>query len=132
VLRPRGLPALTHGAADLQPVGHWPSEDETPPPQLTDITLVLADLDPAVGADHLTAWSDRVVVVLTAGKSGAEKVRSIADVIRAAGLDLRFGLLMHTERTDNSTGILNLERPAPMQQWNGHERVESASKSEVR
>ena len=27
-----------------------------------DVTLLLADLDPSVGADHLTAWTDRVFV----------------------------------------------------------------------
>ena len=76
----------------------------TPPPELTDVTLVLADLDPAVGADHLRAWTDRVIVVVTAGRSSAEKVRTVADLIRSAGLDLRFAVLMHTERSDNSSG----------------------------
>ena len=66
--------------------------------------MILAELDPAVGADHLTAWTDRVMVVITAGRSSVEKVRSVGDQVRAAGLDLRFAALVRTERTDESIG----------------------------
>ena len=132
VLRPRGLPALARGADDLLAIGHWDEGEDTPSPQLTDVTLVLADLDPAVGADHLTAWTDRVIVVVTAGRSSAEKVRTVGDQIRTAGLDLRFAVLMHTERTDDSLGTANVERPAPIQLRDGHDRAESTGTSEVR
>ncbi|MGH8824667.1 MAG: hypothetical protein ACRDVN_09345, partial [Jiangellaceae bacterium] len=62
VLRPRGIPALADQAADLRVVGHEDEdEDEGPPsPDLADVSLVLADLDPSVAADHLTAWTERV------------------------------------------------------------------------
>ena len=156
VLRPRGLPALAHGASDLLALGHWDNGENTPLPPLTDATLVLADLDPAVGADHLTAWADRVILVVTAGRSSVEKVRTVGDLIRAAGLDLRFAVLMHTERRDDSSGIANVERPAsvepsadhdgaddssgtanverpiPVQMMDDHDSAESTEKSEVR
>jgi uncharacterized protein involved in exopolysaccharide biosynthesis len=156
VLRPRGLPALAHGAADLLAVGQWDTGENTPLPQLTDGTLVLADLDPAVGADYLTAWADRVILVVTAGRTSVEKVRTVGDQVRAAGLDLRFAILMHTERTDDSSGTASVERPAggedaaqgvgtqgtdgghqqrdqvALQLRDEHERVESTEKSEVR
>jgi hypothetical protein len=152
VLRPRGVPALAHDADDLLAVGHWDIDEGTPPPEFTDLTLVLANIDPAVGADHLRAWTDRVIVVVTAGRSSAEKVRTVADLVRSAGLDLRFAVLMHTERSDNSSGTGDVERPAPMhtersdnssgtgdverpapmQLREEHDRTESTEKSEVR
>lgn len=112
VLRPRGLPALARTAEDLLPVGQWDDGETVVSPSLGDVTLVLADLDPAVGADHLAEWADRVVLVITAGRSSVEKVRTIADLIRAAGLDLRFAVLMRAERTDDSSGAGSAEVPA--------------------
>jgi hypothetical protein len=129
VLRPRGVPALAHGAADLITVGHWDDGEGTPLPQLTDVTVVLDDLDPAVGADHLRAWTDRVILVVTAGHSSAEKVRTVGELVRSAGLDLRFAVLMHAERTDNSSGTGSVERPAPVQLRDDLEAAESTDNS---
>ncbi len=132
VLRPRGLYPLANGVADLLPVGYWDEGEHTPAAQLSDVTLVLTELDPAVGADHLRAWTDRVMVVLTAGHSSVEKVRTVGDQIRAAGLELRFGALIHTDRTDDSSGTAQFGRPAPIQ-WRGeHESAESAGRFEAR
>ena len=114
VLRPRGVPALAGGPADLRPVGHQDEESDPTSPNDTDVRLVLADLDPSVGADHLKAWTERVIVVVTAGLSSAERVRTAADLVRAAGLDLRFGALLRAEVTDESSGIAGLERPGPV------------------
>ena len=105
VLRPRGLAPLAHQAADLRLDGHW-DDDASPLPSLGEATLVLADLDPAIGADHLTAWTERVVVVLTAGRSSVEKVNTIGNQIRGAGLELRFAAVVRTERTDDSSGTM--------------------------
>ncbi len=103
VLRPRGIPALAGGPADLRVVGR--ANDEEPPSlDLTDACLVLADLDPAVGADHLTVWTDRVIVVVTSGLSSAERIRTAGDLVRAAGLDLRFAALLRADVTDVSSG----------------------------
>jgi uncharacterized protein involved in exopolysaccharide biosynthesis len=104
VLRPRGIPALADHPADLRAVGHE-DEDEDPSPDLTDVSLVLADLDPSVGADHLTAWTERVIVVVTSGLSSVERVRTAGDLVRSAGLDLRFAALLHADATDVSSGL---------------------------
>ncbi len=114
VLRPRGVPALASSAADLITVGH---EDQSGSPQgleSADVILILADLDPSVGADHLKAWTDRVMVVVTAGRSSAERVRTVADLVRTAGLELRLSALLHTERTDDSSGTAGFDRPIPV------------------
>lgn len=114
VLRPRGVPALAQGAGDLLPVGHWSDSDGALPVPLSDVVLVLADLDPSVGVDHLTEWADRVVLVVTAGRSSVEKVRTVSEMLRAGGLDLRFAALLRSERTDESSGLTAVESPAPV------------------
>jgi hypothetical protein len=96
-------------------VGLWDDGETTLSPSLGDVTVVLADLDPAVGADHLTEWADRVVLVVSAGRSSVEKIRTVGEMIRGAGLDLRFAALLRTERTDDSSGLVAIERAAPVQ-----------------
>ena len=76
-----------------------------------DVTFVLADLDPSVGADHIAAWADRVCV--TCGRSSAERVRTAADLVRAAGLNLQFRELLRTDVTDESSGEAGRDRPRP-------------------
>jgi hypothetical protein len=132
VLRPRGLPPLARGASDLLAVGQWDEGQSTPQPQLGDVSLVLADLDAAVGADHLTAWADRVILVVTAGRSSVEKVRTVGEMVRAAGLDLRFAALLRTERMDESSGLGPIEDPAPLQLRENEDRPEPTGKSEAR
>jgi hypothetical protein len=104
VLRPRGIPALADHPGDLLAVGREDEEDP-PSPDLTDVSLVLADLDPSVAADHLKAWTERVVVVVTSGLSSVERVRTASDQIRSAGLDLRFAALLHADARDVSSGL---------------------------
>ena len=64
VLRSRGFPALAHSVNDLIAVGQWDSGENTPAPELTDVTLVVAELDPGIGAEHLASWTDRVGMLL--------------------------------------------------------------------
>ncbi len=132
ILRPGGVPALAGDATDLRAVGL--SEDDPSPtwPQLTDITLVLADLDPAVGADYLTAWSDRVIVAVTAGRSSAERIRTAGDLIRTAGLEMRFAALLRAESADDSSGVAGFDRPTLVQNPDVHDQREAAKKSGVR
>jgi uncharacterized protein involved in exopolysaccharide biosynthesis len=111
VLRPRGIPELASSAADLCAIGmHDVSATSL---DLSDAILVLADLDPSVGADYLRAWTHRVIVVVTAGRSSAESVRTAADLVRTAGLELRVAALLQTERTDDSSGTAGFDRPMP-------------------
>ena len=120
VFRPRGIPALAGDAADLRAVGN---EDGSPPElERNDVTLVLADLDPSVGAHHLKTWTDRVIVPVTAGHSSAERVTTAAELVRTAGLEMRVAVLLRTERTDNSSGVSGFSQPAPVPLDDGHEQ----------
>ena len=102
VFRPSVVPSLTRGPADLE-AADW--DDVALAKARNGVTLVLADLDPAVGVDHLSAWADDVVVAVTAGRSSVELVRTAGDLVRAAGLRLRGAVLLRTVRDDVSSGI---------------------------
>jgi hypothetical protein len=112
VLRPRGIPVLASGMADLGAIGE--EDGAIPSLDRIDVTLVLADLDPSVGADYLLAWTDRAFVAVTAGRSSAEMVRTAADLVRNAGLELRLAALLHSERIDESSGTAGFDRPIPV------------------
>jgi hypothetical protein len=126
VLRPSGVPALAVSPADLHPVAHEDAAGDGSSPGTPDVRLVLADVDPSVGADYLTAWTERLVIVVTAGLSSAERVRTTADLVRAAGLDLRFAALLRADVTDESSGMAGLDRPGPIHLREGDGRAAAA------
>ena len=128
VLRPRGIPTLAGGPGDLRAVGADHDEDLASLAP-TDVTLVLADLDPSVGADHLAAWTDRVIIAVTAGRSSAERIRTAADLVRTAGLELRFAALLRRERADESSGTAGFDRPMPIQLMDEHDQPQYAAES---
>lgn len=103
VLRPSDVPSLSEGPRALT------DADSIDVAQLTfpapgHSVLVLADLHPAVGADHLSAWAERVVVAVTAGRSSAERVGGCGRMLRAAGLEIGAAVLLHADPTDESYG----------------------------
>jgi capsular polysaccharide biosynthesis protein len=70
-----------------------------------DLLLTLADLDPALGAEHLPEWATDVVVMVTAGRSSSAKIRTVGEMIRLAGLSPVSGVLVGADKTDESLGI---------------------------
>jgi capsular polysaccharide biosynthesis protein len=135
IMRPRTLPTLSQGPEDLYTANPWRPRhnrrpgssspvDTTPLPKLPDgkdlerrdsdspqvnknaAFLVLADVDPVAGVDHLPAWGDKVVLAVSSGQSSAERVRTAGDLIRGLGLNLSFAIMLHTDPTDDSSGNL--------------------------
>ncbi len=108
VLRPLGSPELARDATDLKIAGQWEDEDEDSSESLVggfDVTLILADLDPLVGADYLSTWTERVFLMVTAGRTSVERLRSVADLVRVAGLTVRGAALIAADPTDESSGL---------------------------
>ncbi len=66
--------------------------------------LVLATLDPVLGAEHLLPWAHQAVAVVTAGRSRPDKVRANAELLRAAGLRLDSAVLVGADPDDYSLG----------------------------
>jgi len=102
VLRPRVVPSLADGPA---PAGSAGWDDVALASGMEAVALILADFDPAIGVDHLTAWTDSVILAVTAGKSSVELVRTAGDLVRSARLQLRGAVLLRAARNDVSSGI---------------------------
>lgn len=73
-------------------------------PSRTDAVVVLATLDPAVGADHVATWADEALVVVTAGRSTFERLRAAADMLRLAGIAVTGAVLVGPDPDDESLG----------------------------
>jgi hypothetical protein len=102
VFRPRVVPSLADGPTYLS---SGDREDMPLANARSRATLILTDLDPAIGVDHLNPWTDSVIVAVTAGKSSVELVRTAGDLVRSAGLHLRGAALLGAVRDDRSSGI---------------------------
>ena len=110
------LTVAVPGRDDLAPIGpidHGPRRscpDQGTEPLAdvwasADLLLTLADLDPALGAEHLPGWATDVVVMVTAGRSSSAKINVVGEMIRRAGLSLVSGVLVGADKTDESLGV---------------------------
>jgi capsular polysaccharide biosynthesis protein len=112
VHRPAGNPALTTGplasshhdgqalAADEQTRQAWDS---------ASCIVTFVEADPA-GAERLGSWAQDAVLVVTAGQSSGERMRTIGELVRAAGIHLRCAVLLRADRTDDSLGLPEASR----------------------
>jgi capsular polysaccharide biosynthesis protein len=71
-----------------------------------DVVLTLASVDPALGAEHLTRWASSVVTMVTAGESSAQRVFSVGEMIRLAGLQTMSAVLVGADKGDESLGVV--------------------------
>ncbi|HET7822298.1 MAG TPA: hypothetical protein VFL10_12315 [Ornithinibacter sp.] len=108
VFRPSGIPSLSRGPAlpgagaviDLAEQDRLREASND-----ADVMLVLVEVDPGMDLDNLASWVDRVVPLVTAGRTRAELLTTIADVVHAAGIDLPFALMTGSDATDATAGI---------------------------
>ncbi|MDR2985278.1 MAG: hypothetical protein LBV34_10595, partial [Nocardiopsaceae bacterium] len=71
-----------------------------------DLLLTLLTVDPGLGAEHLSSWASDAVVIVTAGKPSATKIRTIAELIRLSGTALVSAVIIGADRFDESLGAL--------------------------
>jgi hypothetical protein len=108
VHRPSRAQSLSHGPLGRRaPIAEEPASIQ---PwrrawEEADASLALAEVEPAVGADHVRSWADEVIVLVAAGRSSAERLRTTGELIRSAGLRLLFAMMVGTDRTDESPGL---------------------------
>jgi capsular polysaccharide biosynthesis protein len=80
-----------------------------------ELLLTLASIDPGLGADHLRSWASEAVVILTAGKPSATRVRTVSELIRLSGITLTSAVVVGADRTDESLGLLTPRDDEDMQ-----------------
>jgi capsular polysaccharide biosynthesis protein len=108
VLRPDGVPQLARGPLGAERQGARDLPDAGPVRQAhdaADAVVVFTQVDPALGADELATWATRVVYLVNAGGSSAERLRSIADLVQSARLTADFAVLLGADPTDESSGV---------------------------
>jgi capsular polysaccharide biosynthesis protein len=70
-----------------------------------DVMLALVTLDPAHCSDPLRGWPTDAVVMVTAGRSSATRLQSVARLARAANLRLHSTVVVGADRTDETVGL---------------------------
>ncbi len=68
-------------------------------------TLVLATVNPSLGAKHLRSWGTEVIVTVTAGKSSAQRVGAVGELLGAADMRVSSVVLLGTDPCDESAGL---------------------------
>jgi hypothetical protein len=103
--RPPAPVALARGPLSGPQARDPQDEGDRPPRQEADVVLVLADVLPGIDAENLRTWVTQVVPLVTSGQSSAELLETTSDLVRAAGLDMPFALMLGSDRTDESLGV---------------------------
>jgi hypothetical protein len=107
VLRPDGVPQLATGPYGV-PAGTTGIVAEDDPRRRAweeaDVALVLTSIRLGSELELLSTWADDAVVLVTAGRSSAERLRTAAELLRSAGLALPFAMMVSSDEFDESLG----------------------------
>lgn len=66
--------------------------------------LVLATVNPTIGAQHLRHWGSEAVVILAAGRSSAQRIGTTEELLSAADIAIASAVLLDTDPRDESAG----------------------------
>ena len=108
VFRPGGVPGLARGprrGEAVTPVPLRAADAWHERWAAADVVLVLAEVNPGIDAENLATWVPQVVPLVTAGSSTPELLETTAELVRAAGLELPFALMVGSDDTDESLGL---------------------------
>lgn len=96
----------------------------------SDVVLSLAEIDPATDLDELAGWADEVVLVVQTGRNSAERLHSVAELVRTAGMRLSFVVLTRADRADDSVGLGSGPRQADVVRGRADEMPSGADRDE--
>lgn len=68
-----------------------------------DLLITAAELDPALGGDHLATWATDAVALFTGGRTHGGRAYAVGEMLRVAGLHVT-GVLIGADKTDESLG----------------------------
>jgi capsular polysaccharide biosynthesis protein len=69
-----------------------------------DLLVTIAELDPAVGGEHLSTWAEAAVAVFTAGRTRATRAYAVGEMLRLSGIHAISGIVVGSDKTDESLG----------------------------
>jgi capsular polysaccharide biosynthesis protein len=69
-----------------------------------DLLVTIAELDPAVGGEHLSTWAEAAVAVFTAGRTRAARAYAVGEMLRQSGIHAISGIVVGSDTTDESLG----------------------------
>jgi hypothetical protein len=101
----------------LVPSGEWRTEENESaesaamPWSSADVVLAVATADPAVGAWHLGHWANKATVLVTAGRSSAQRINGTAELLRAASIGVASAILVNADSYDDSVGLSDSGEP---------------------
>jgi capsular polysaccharide biosynthesis protein len=81
-------------------------------PGKVEVVLTLIELDLGAGIDALGGLADAAVVMVSAGRASAERLRSSATLLRQSDIHPAFAMLVGADDTDDSSGFLEAVGPA--------------------
>ncbi len=78
-----------------------------------DVEIVLATLDPAIGAGPVSRYASEAIVIVTAGRSKLTRLTSVAEMLRHAAVAVRSVVVVGSRRDDDeSLGYFRQEEVA--------------------
>ena len=86
------------------PLAAAPSEAVVSAAKKADLLLTIAELDPAVGGEHLSTWAEAAVAVFTAGRTRATRAYAVGEMLRLSGIRAISGVVVGADKTDESLG----------------------------
>lgn len=99
-----------------------PSEALVAAAKNADLLVAIAELDPAVGGEHLSTWAEAAVAVFTAGKTRATRAYAVGEMLRLSGIRAISGIVVGADKTDQTLGSApgpDAVPPAGMRSSNG-------------
>jgi capsular polysaccharide biosynthesis protein len=99
-------------AGPLEPAGAAGSSLLAEPPveavesvaKRAGLLITVTELDPAIGAEHLSTWASEAVAVFTAGRTHAAEAYAAGEMLRLSGIRAVSGVIVGSDKTDESLG----------------------------
>ena len=99
-------PLRPAGGAGVGPLAEPPAEAVESVAKKARILVTVAELDPAIGAEHLSTWASQAVAVFTAGRTRATRAYAVGEMLRGSGIRAVSGVITSADKSDESLGSL--------------------------
>lgn len=97
-------PLQPAGAAGSSLLAEPPTEAVETVAKKAGLLITVTELDPAVGAEHLSTWATEAVAVFTAGRTHAARAYAAGEMLRLSGIRALSGVVVGSDKTDDSLG----------------------------